>query len=272
MKFATLNNGVKMPMVGLGVFRCSDEEAYYTVKSALENGYRHIDTAMIYENEDAVGKALKDSKIPREELFITTKLWNEDMRKDNQRKAIEDSLKRLELNYVDLYLIHWPVKDKFVTSWLEMEKIYKDGLAKAVGVSNFLEHHLDEIFKVSHLIPAVNQVEFHPYVAQPNLVKFCKEKGIQFESWSPLGATKNNLLKDNTIVEIAQKYNKTPAQIVLRWNIEKDVVTIPKSSNKERQKENINIFDFELSKEDISKIDSLDRNERVGSHPDTFTF
>lgn len=272
MKFATLNNGLKMPMLGLGVFRCSDEEAYNAVKTALENGYRHIDTAMIYQNEEAVGKALKDSKIPREELFITTKLWNEDMRKDNQRQAIEDSLKRLDLNYVDLYLIHWPVKEKFVPSWLEMEKIYKEDLAKSVGVSNFLEHHLAEIAKVSDLVPAVNQVEFHPYVAQPNLVKLCKEKGIQFESWSPLGAIKNGLLQDKTIVELAEKYNKTPAQIILRWNIEKDIVTIPKSSNKDRQKENISIFDFELSKEDISKIDALDRNERVGSHPDTFDF
>ena len=272
MKFANLNNGIKMPMVGLGVFRCSDEEVYETVKMALENGYRHIDTAMIYQNEKGVGKAIKDSKIPREELFITTKLWNDDMRNNKQRQAIEDSLKRLDLNYVDLYLIHWPVKEKFVPSWLEMEKIYKDGLAKSVGVSNFLEHHLNDIFNASDLVPAVNQVEFHPYVVQPKLVEFCKEKGIQFESWSPLGAIKNELLKDKVLVELAKKYNKTTAQIVLRWNIEKGVVTIPKSSNKERQKENISIFDFELSKEDIAKIDSLDKNERVGSHPDTFDF
>ncbi len=272
MKNVILNNGVSMPMVGLGVFRCSEEEAYNAVKSALEVGYTHIDTAMIYANENAVGQAIKDSKIPREKLFITTKLWNEDMRKDNQRNAIETSLKKLGLDYVDLYLVHWPVKEKFVPSWLEMEKIYKDGLAKAVGVSNFLIHHLEEIFKVSDLVPAVNQVEFHPYVVQKDLTDFCKKHNIQFESWSPLGAIKNGLLEDKTIVELAEKYGKTPAQIILRWNIDKGIVTIPKSSNKERQLQNISIFDFELSTEDVNKIDSLDRNERVGSHPDTFDF
>ncbi len=272
MKFANLNNGTKMPMLGLGVYKCTEEEAYNTVMTAIENGYRHIDTAMIYQNEEMVGKALKDSGIPREQLFITTKLWNDDMRNDNQRKAIETSLKKLSLDYVDLYLIHWPVKDKFVKSWQEMEKIYEEGLAKAVGVSNFLEHHIEEIEKVSSLIPAVNQVEFHPYLVQPALVDFCKKRNIQFESWSPLGATKNNLLQNEVILSIAQKYEKTPAQIILRWNIEKDIVTIPKSANKERQKQNIDIFDFALSKEDVLKIDALDKNERVGAHPDNFNF
>ena len=272
MKNIVLNNGISMPMLGLGVFRCSEEEAYNSVKSALSIGYTHIDTAMIYENEDAVGQAIKDSKIDRKNLFITTKLWNEDMRNDNQRKAIEESLKKLNLDYVDLYLIHWPVKEKFVSSWFEMEKIYKDGLARAVGVSNFLIHHLEEILNKSDLVPAVNQVEFHPYVVQKELTDFCKNHKIQFESWSPLGATKNGLLENNTILEIANKYNKSSAQIILRWNIDKGIVTIPKSSNKERQLQNISIFDFELTEEDIKKIDSLDKNERVGSHPDTFNF
>ncbi len=272
MQNVTLNNGVSMPMLGLGVFRCSEEEAYNCVKSALDIGYTHIDTAMIYENEEAVGQAIKDSKIDRKNLFITTKLWNEDMRKDNQRNAIETSLKKLGLDYVDLYLIHWPVKEKFISSWLEMEKIYKEGLAKSVGVSNFLKHHLEEIFKASDLVPAVNQVEFHPYVVQKELTDFCKKHNIQFESWSPLGAVKNGLLEDKTILNIADKYGKTPAQIILRWNIDKGVVTIPKSSNKNRQLENISIFDFKLNDDDISKIDMLDKNERVGSHPDTFNF
>lgn len=272
MKFTKLNNGTLMPMLGLGVFRCNEDEAYSSVKSALELGYRHIDTAMIYENEEAVGKAIKDSKIDRKNLFITTKLWNDDMINNSQRKAIENSLKRLNLEYVDLYLIHWPVKEKYVSSWFEMEKIYKEGLTKSIGVSNFLIHHLKDILESSELVPSVNQVEFHPYVIQKDLTNFCKKNNIQFESWSPLGATKNGLLKDKTIIEIAKNYNKSPAQIILRWNIDKGIVTIPKSSNIDRQKENLNIFDFELSESDIKKIDGLDKNERVGSHPDTFNF
>lgn len=272
MKMAVLNNGIKMPMVGLGVFRCSEEEAYNNVKSALEVGYTHIDTAMIYGNESGVGQAIKDSGIKREELFITTKLWNDDQRNDNQRQSAEDSLKRLGLDYVDLYLIHWPVKEKFVTSWLEMEKIYKDGLAKAVGVSNFLEHHLEAISEASDLIPAVNQVECHPFLTEKPLIDECKKRGIQFEAWSPLAASKNGLLENDVIIKLAEKYNKTPAQIVLRWDIDCDIVTIPKSSNRDRQKQNIDIFDFELSQEDISAIDALDKDLRVGSHPDTFTF
>lgn len=171
-----------------------------------------------------------------------------------------------------MYLIHWPVKEKYVSSWLEMEKIYKEGLAKSVGVSNFLIHHLEDIFKASDLIPAVNQVEFHPYLVQKELTDFCKKHNIQFESWSPLGAKKNSLLEDKTILDLSEKYNKTPAQIILRWNIDKGIVTIPKSSNRERQLQNISIFDFELTNDDIAKIDNLDRDDRVGSHPDTFDF
>lgn len=272
MKITKLNNGVEMPMVGLGVFRCSPQEAYDTVKMAIENGYTHIDTAMAYDNEEAVGQAIKDSKIKREDIFVTTKLWNEDQRSDNQRGAVEESLKRLGLDYVDLYLIHWPVKEKFVSSWLEMEKIYTEGLSKAVGVSNFMIHHLKDIKTVSDLVPAVNQVECHPYLIQSELLEYCACEGIQLEAWSPLAARKNKLLDEAIILNIAEKYDKSPAQIVLRWDIERGIVTIPKSSNCQRQKQNIDIFDFSLTKDEVAQINSLDADIRVGSHPDTFTF
>lgn len=261
-----------MPQVGLGVFRCSEEEAYNCVKSAVELGYEHIDTAKVYENEQFVGEAIKDSGVSREKLFITTKLWNEDQRQDNQRQAFEDSLKRLGIDYVDLYLIHWPVKEKFVESWLELEKIYKEGLAKAIGVSNFNIHHLDAIAEKSEIIPAVNQVECHPLLSQKTILNECKKRGIQFEAWSPLGANKNNILNSDVIMNIAEKYGKSPAQVILRWDIQCGMVTIPKSSNPNRQKQNIDIFDFELNSDEISQIDNLNKNLRVGSDPDNFTF
>ncbi len=272
MKNAILNTGKSMPMLGLGVFKCTDEEAYNTVRTALESGYRHIDTATIYRNEEMVGKAIKDSKINREELFITTKVWTEDVRADATRQAIETSLKKLDLDYVDLYLIHWPVKEKYKETWKDMEKIYKEGLSKSVGVSNFLQHHLEDLLSSTDLVPAVDQLEFHPYLIQRPLLDFCKQNKIQFESWSPLGATKNNLLENEVLVELGEKYGKTPAQIILRWNIQNDVVTIPKSANKDRQIQNISIFDFEISEEDIQRVNALDKDERVSQHPDTFTF
>lgn len=272
MNIITLNNGIKMPQVGLGVFRCEAEEAYNCVRMAIENGYTHIDTAMIYGNEKAVGEAIKDSNVKRESLFITTKLWNDDMRNDNERKAVEESLKRLGLDYVDLYLIHWPVREKFVKSWLEMEKIYADGLAKAVGVSNFNKHHLDEIREKSDLIPAVNQFECHPFLSQKELIEACVQRGIQPEAWSPLGASMNSILDNEKILSIAEKYNKTPAQIVLRWDIECGIVTVPKSSNMQRQKQNIDIFDFKLTEDEINMINSLNKDSRVGSDPESFNF
>lgn len=272
MNYITLNNGIKMPQVGLGVFRCEAEETFNTVKSAIESGYKSIDTATAYGNEEYVGEAIKASNIKRENIFITTKLWNDDQRTDNVRGAFENSLKLLKVDYVDLYLIHWPVKEKFVQSWLELEQIYKEGLAKSVGVSNFLEHHIDAIREKSDLIPVVNQVECHPFLSQKSLLKYCKERNIQLEAWSPLGASKNNILDNEVIKELAQKYGKSPAQIILRWDIECGLITIPKSSNKQRQKQNIDIFDFSLLPEEIQKIDSLNKNLRVGSHPDTFTF
>lgn len=273
MKKARLNNGIEIPMVGLGVFRLNDEKkAYKSIRKAIDLGYRHIDTAMIYENEAAVGKAIKESGIPRNDIFLTTKLWNEDIRHNNAQKAIDTSLSKLKMDYVDLYLVHWPIKGKHVSVWSEMEQIYASGKAKSVGVSNYLQHHLKDILAMKSLIPAVNQLEHHPYLVQSDLMQFCFDNTIRPEAWSPFCAAKNNLLYETELIKIAEKYGKTPAQIVLRWNIDSGVVVIPKSSNPERQAENLNIFDFRLSQTDTEKIEALDRNVRVGSHPDTIIF
>lgn len=272
MEYTVLNNGVKMPMMGLGVFRCSAEDTFNTVKNAIECGYELIDTAAAYENEEFVGEAIKASGVKRENLFVTTKLWNEEQRKNNQRAAFEESLKKLNMDYVDLYLIHWPVKEKFCESWNELIKLYEEGLVKAIGVSNFKEHHLEELRNTSDFIPSVNQIELHPFLSQKDMLEVNERRGIKTEAWSPLGAAKNELLDNEIVVGLAQKYNKTPAQIVLRWDIECGIITIPKSSNKERQRQNIEIFDFKLLAEEVEKINSLNKNIRVGSDPDYFNF
>jgi len=266
-----LANGIGMPYFGLGVFRTNEgKEVENSVRWALETGYRHIDTAAIYMNEKGVGNAIKASGIPRSELFITTKVWNENQRNGTVMEGFEDSLKLLQTNYVDLYLIHWPVKKKYTATWKVMEQIYDSGRAKAIGVSNFLTHHLEDIFGIADINPMVNQVECHPYLVQQPLIDFCKSHNIVYEAWSPImrGAVNNIPL----FVELSDKYKKTPVQIVLRWDLQKGIVTIPKSVHKDRIESNARIFDFELSAEDIKRIDSLDKNTRFGSHPDTFTF
>ena len=266
-----LNNGIEIPYLGLGVFKAKEgEETYNAVKWAIETGYRHIDTAAVYGNEVSVGKAVRDSGVARGELFITTKLWNEDMRRDDQLNAIDASLARLGLDYVDLYLIHWPVKEKYVVSWKKMEEIYRSGKAKAVGVCNFNIHHLEDIFAASDLKPVVNQCECSPELTQIELVDYCKQKGIQFEPWSPLG--QGNTLKDPKIIAIAEKYGKTPAQVILRWGFQRGFINIPKSVNKARIEENTKIFDFELADEDFQAIFTLNKNKRYGADPETFTF
>ncbi len=266
-----LTNGVEMPYFGLGVFLINEgKEVENAVMWALEQGYRHIDTAAIYGNERGVGKAIKASGIPRKEIFITTKAWNENQRKNKVMQGFEESLERLQTDYVDLYLIHWPVRGKFKDTWKIFEDIYRSGRARAIGVSNFLVHHLEDLFTTSEIIPMVNQVECHPYLVQQDLQDFCRERKIVYEAYSPLmrGAVSNVPLLQN----LSKKYNKTPAQITLRWDLQKEIVTIPKSSKKERIEENADIFDFELSEEDIKSIDSLERKKHFGSHPDTFTF
>jgi len=266
-----LDNGVAIPLLGLGTYQLSEgEEAYNATKFALEIGYKHIDTAAAYHNERSIGRAIKDSGIKREDIFITTKLWNEEQRRDNQYQAFGESLERLGVDYVDLYLIHWPVKEKYAESWKILEKIYKEGRAKAVGVSNFNIHHLEDIFAVSDLIPAVNQVECHPWLTQVELADYCKEKGIVFEPWSPFGV--GALLSDDNLKAIASKYNKTTAQLILKWGLQRGFINIPKSSNNERITENTQIFDFTITDEDMSAIFNLNMDKRTGADPETFTF
>ncbi|MBA4493030.1 aldo/keto reductase [Paenactinomyces guangxiensis] len=269
--YTVLNNGVKMPWLGLGVWKAKEgEEVTNAVASAIKAGYRSIDTAAVYGNEIGVGKAIQESDVPREELFITTKLWNGSQGYESALAAFEESRKKLGLEYVDLYLIHWPVKGKYKESWKALEKLYKEGWVRAIGVSNFQVHHLQDVMEDSEITPMVNQVEFHPYLTQKELLRFCKVNKIQMEAWSPL--MQGEVVKEPTVLELAEKYNKTPAQIVLRWDLQHEVVTIPKSVKEHRIIENANIFDFELSAEDMEKLDSLNKNHRFGPDPDNFDF
>jgi len=267
----TLNNQVKMPQLGFGVFKSAEgKETYQAVRWALEAGYRHIDTAMIYGNEESVGKAIHDSSIPRAEIFLTTKLWNDDMRKDRQEKAFQESLDRLQVDYVDLYLIHWPVAEKFHETWKIMEKIYRTGKARAIGVSNFQQHHLETILADAVIVPAVNQVELNPQLSQVPLFDFCTGKGILMEAWSPLGG--GELVSDPRLAEIGAKYQKSAVQVILRWDLQRGIITIPKSVHKDRIINNTKIFDFELSAQDMAAINSLNQDKRTGADPDTFDF
>lgn len=267
----TLHNGVKMPYFGLGVYKVENgREVVQTVKTALKVGYRAIDTAAFYENEEGVGQAIRESGIPRDELFITTKVWNTDHGYEKTLKAFDTSLKKLGLDYLDLYLIHWPGKDKYVDTWHALEKLYKDGKVRAIGVSNFKIHHLQTLMEQSEEKPVINQIELHPYLTQKDTLAFCKENGIAVEAWSPLG--RGRLLDDPTLVEIGKKYGKTAAQVTLRWHLQNDVIVIPKSVTPSRIKENSDIFDFELTPEDMERIDALNKNARTGKDPDEFLF
>ena len=263
MKYITLNNGVKMPILGFGVFQIDDmKECEEAVYNALKAGYRLIDTAAAYGNEEAVGRAIKGSGIPREEIFVTTKLWVSDANYEKAKLAFETSLKKLDLEYIDLYLIHQPFNDVY-GAWRAMTELYKEGKIKAIGVSNFYPDRLVDFIMNNEVVPAVNQVETHPFNQQVKANEIMKEYGVQIESWGPFAEGKNGIFANEILSEIGKKYNKSVAQVILRWLIQRDVVVIPKSVRKERIEENFNVFDFELNSEDMEKISELDKKESL---------
>ncbi|MRN54987.1 aldo/keto reductase [Paenibacillus monticola] len=263
MLTVTLNNGVKMPIIGFGVYQVPDaEECENSVYEALMAGYRLIDTAAGYLNEEAVGRAIKRSGVPREELFITTKLWIQDAGYESAKQAFAKSLKKLQLDYLDLYLIHQPFGD-YYGAWRAMEDLYREGKIKAIGVSNFLPDRLMDLIVHNEIVPAVNQIETHPFYQQTESANFMKEQGVQHQSWAPFAEGLNNIFGNEVLASIAKKYNKSIAQVVLRWLVQRDVVVIPKSVRKERIVENFNIFDFELSADDIEQISVLDTRESL---------
>lgn len=268
MIYVTLNNGLKMPQLGFGVWQVEDNQATDAVAKALEVGYTSIDTAMIYKNEKGVGKALQQSSVPREELFITTKVWNTDQGYENTLRAFDESLERLGLDYVDLYLIHWPTPeyDQYVDTYKALEKLYKDGRVKAIGVCNFDIEHLERILNECEIKPVLNQVECHPYLIQSELKEFCAKHDIFVEAWSPLQQG-GEVLKNESVMKIAEAHGKTPAQVVLRWHLQNNTIVIPKSVTPSRIEENFNVFDFELSTNEMEEINKLNRNERKGPKP-----
>lgn len=270
-----LNNGVTMPQFGLGVWQAKDgQEVESAVTTALSCGYRLIDTAAVYGNEQGVGRAIAASNVPREELFITTKVWNADQGYEQTLAAFEKSAQRLGLDYIDLYLIHWPVpvKDAYIDTWRALEKLYVDGKVRAIGVSNFTPDYLDRVINESIVVPVVNQIELHPHFTQEELRAYCKKRNVAVESYSPLGGAGSDLLNEPILKTIGDQYNKSAAQVVLRWHIQNGLIVIPKSVTPNRIKQNINIFDFTLSDSDMLSINALNTNTRVGSNPETANF
>lgn len=267
----TLNNGVKIPSLGLGTWKAEQgAETEQAILDAFELGYRHIDTAALYNNEETVGQAFRVSGLEREEVFITSKVWNDDQRSGNVARALEATLKRLGLDYVDLYLVHWPVPGKFVQAYRVLENLMRQGKTRAIGVSNFLESHLDELAKETDVAPAVNQIEWHPFLQSRPLLERCRRDGIVVEAWAPIMKGKVNDVPQ--IVEIAKRHNKTPVQVTLRWGLQNRVVMIPKSVRRERIEENVGLFDFTLSSDEMAVMNSLDRSERIGPDPSNVTF
>lgn len=267
----TLNNGIRMPQLGFGVYQVPEDETQRVVASALEAGYRSIDTAALYRNEAGTGRALAESDIPREELFVTTKLWNTDQGYDAALRAFDSSLAKLGLDHVDLYLVHWPLpeRDLYVETWRALEKVYAEGRARAVGVSNFHSAHLRRLTEETDVVPAVNQIELHPRLQQQELRDFDAGLGIATEAWSPLGRG-NGVLEDPAVTAIAEKHGRSPAQVVLRWHLQLGNIVIPKSVTPARIRENLDVTAFELDAEDMAAVETLETGARVGPDPDTF--
>ena len=265
-----LKNGVDIPVLGLGTYKAHGDELISAILDALKIGYRSIDTASFYENEQEVGEAIRASDVERKDIFVTTKVWNDEQGYDESLKAFDRSLVRLGLDYIDMYLIHWPVAGKFKQTWKALEHLYEQGAVRAIGVCNFLEYQLQELMSSANVPPMVDQIEHHPELVQPSLREFLKENHIQQEAWSPI--MKGGVMEIPQILEIAKKHHKTPAQVVLRWDIQNGVVTIPKSVHKDRIKENSEIFDFELTESEMKMIDHLDKAKRIGPDPKSFDF
>lgn len=266
-----LSNGEEMPVFGLGVYKMTNrEETIEAITKALQVGYRAVDTAALYYNEEEVGEAIRHSRLAREELFITTKVWNSDQGYDNTLRAFETSLKKLNMDYIDLYLTHWPVESKFVDTYRAIERLYDEKLIRVTGVSNHHEQHLQQILAKANTAPMVNQVEIHPYLTQEPLRAFCAQNNIAVTAWSPLG--RGGVLADDTLVKIGEAHGKSAAQVTLRWHLQNDIIVIPKSVTPSRIEENANIFDFELSSSEMQAINELNRNQRFGQNPENFHF
>ena len=269
--FFELRNGIEMPVMGLGVFKIPDgQDVEDAVVEAINAGYRGIDTAAIYGNERGVGAALRKAELPRSKIFLTSKVWNADQGYKETLQAFEESLLKLDTDYLDLYLIHWPVEALFKETWAAMEDIYNSGRVRAIGVSNFTVGQLEELIVNCRVLPMVNQVEFHPYLQQPELIQYCESKGILPEAWAPVMRGKVHQVQE--ITEIGKRYGKNEFQVVLRWNIQRGIATIPKSATPERIKSNADIFDFELSEDEVNVIDNLDKGQRFGPDPENFDF
>jgi len=267
----TLHNGVRMPYLGLGVYLSQDgDEVVNAIKWAVEAGYRHIDTAAIYNNEEGVGSGISECEVNREELFVVSKVWNTDQGYDTTLRAFDQSMERLNLDFLDLYLVHWPVKGKYKDTWRALEKLYKEKRIRAIGVSNFMKHHLEDLLSTANVVPMVNQMEYHPYLVRKELLDFCNSMDIQYEAWSPL--MQGKIFGMETFRTLSKKYGKTIAQIVLRWDLQNGVITIPKSSKKERIFANGDLFNFEITTDDMAFLNAMDRARRFGPDPDNFDF